>query len=71
MVRIVLFAFLLLQNFFVNAQPLSQKKKFTRADSLRGTLNERRSWWDVLHYDINVTPDYATKTIKGKTTIQY
>jgi aminopeptidase N len=48
-----------------------QEKKFTHADTLRGSLNENRDWWDVLRYDIEVKPDYETKTIQGKTTIQY
>ncbi|MER3463643.1 MAG: peptidase M1, partial [Chitinophagaceae bacterium] len=53
------------------AQPLNQKKVFTHQDTLRGTNGAERIWWDVLHYDINVTPDYGSKTIAGKTTIQY
>ena len=61
--------------FFISsscsAQPLSQKGKFTRQDTLRGTINAERAWWDVLHYDVSVTPDYKTKTITGRTTIQY
>ncbi len=43
----------------------------TRADSLRGTLNAERTWWNVLRYDITVKPDFALKTISGKTTIKY
>ncbi len=52
-------------------QPLNKKKYFTKQDTLRGSIGPERLWWDVLHYNINVTPDYATKTIIGKTTIQY
>jgi aminopeptidase N len=58
-------------HFSCSSQLLQDRKNFTRQDSLRGTVNDRRSWWDVLHYDINVTPDIASKTIRGKTTIQY
>ena len=54
-----------------NCQPLSQKTKLTRQDTLRGTVGPEREWWDVLHYEVNVTPQYETKTITGKTTIQY
>jgi aminopeptidase N len=46
-------------------------QKFTRQDTLRGSNGEERSWWDVLHYDINVIPDFNLKSIAGKTTIQY
>src|ERR1043165_2148464 len=45
--------------------------KYTHQDSLLGSNTPQRSWWDVQHYDVNVTPDYATKTISGKTTITY
>lgn len=44
---------------------------FTREDTLRGTLNENRTWWDVLYYDIEVNPDFESKTITGKTTITF
>ncbi len=55
----------------VFGQPLHQKDTFTRQDTLRGSIGPERSWWDVLHYDITVTPDFNAKTIKGKTTIRY
>ncbi|NCI51409.1 M1 family metallopeptidase [Sediminibacterium roseum] len=46
-------------------------KVYTRADSLRGFLNKERTWWNVLRYDISVTPDYLAKSISGKNTITY
>jgi len=48
-----------------NAQLMKEKEVFTKADTLRGSNNEYRDWWDVLNYDIAVTPDYKTKTIDG------
>lgn len=42
------------------AQPI-----FTKADTLRGSLNENRDWFNVLEYNITVKPDIATKTIQG------
>lgn len=45
--------------------------QFTHQDTLRGTIGPERAWWDVLRYEITVTPDYATKTISGRTTIEY
>ncbi|WP_313253752.1 M1 family metallopeptidase [Empedobacter sp.] len=54
-----------------NAQVLNNKQEFTRQDSLRGTNNEFRNWWDVKHYKISVEPDYQSKSIKGKTTITF
>jgi aminopeptidase N len=53
------------------AQPLSQKKSFTRQDTLRGTINPERAWWDVMKYDVSVTPDYKDRSIKGSTIISY
>jgi len=53
---------LLLFCFFTatNAQPI-----FTKADTLRGSLNDQRDWFDILKYDITVQPFYETKSIKG------
>jgi hypothetical protein len=45
--------------------------KFTRADTLRGTLNAERTWWNVLRYDITVKPDFNAKSIAGKNVIKY
>jgi len=59
---------------FVNASEAQlgqQTEKFTHADTLRGTLNPNRAWWDVLRYDIEVKPDYESKTIVGKTRISF
>ena len=60
-----------LLNVQCTAQPLNQKGKFTRQDTLRGSIGPEREWWDVLHYDIRVTPDYDARSITGETTIQY
>ena len=54
-----------------NAQLLKNKPTFTKADTLRGSLNENRDWWDVLRYDITVKPDYEKKEIEGKCFIQF
>lgn len=67
----VFIACFLLFNSVVTAQPLNKKNGFTHQDTLRGSVTAERAWWDVLHYDVNVTPDYNSKTITGQTTIQY
>ena len=54
-----------------NAQVLNHKQEFTRQDSLRGTNNEFRNWWDVKKYKVSVEADYQSKSIKGKTTITF
>jgi aminopeptidase N len=56
---------------FSHAQLTNDRNKLTRQDTLRGSIGPERSWWDVQHYDISVTPDFETKTIRGKTTIRY
>src|SRR5689334_18868190 len=60
-----------LLNTQCSSQLLNQKDKFTHQDTLRGTIGPERAWWDVLHYDIHVVPDYDAKAITGETTIQY
>ena len=48
---------------------LFSQTDFTHQDSLRGTLNSNRTWWDVMRYDITIQPDFETKTIQGTTGI--
>lgn len=48
-----------------------EKEAFTHSDTLRGTISPERAWWNVLKYDIQVTPDYNTKTIQGVTEISF
>ena len=56
---------------FCSAQlAAGEKEKFTHADTLRGSITPERAWWNVLHYDIQVTPDYEKKSIKGVTGIR-
>jgi aminopeptidase N len=69
--RILLLAFVLFFHLAADAQPFHNKQQLTRQDTLRGSITPERSWWDVQHYDITVTPDPASKTIKGRTTIRY
>ncbi|MGQ0740224.1 MAG: M1 family metallopeptidase [Bacteroidota bacterium] len=63
------YSFLLLMVFFFPknscGQPLHNKQKFTRQDTLRGSISPERAWWNVVHYNIQVAPDYKSKTIKG------
>ena len=55
----------------VGAALHAQGQTFTRQDSLRGSLNAERTWWDVLRYDISVTPDYNSKTIAGEVNLGF
>jgi aminopeptidase N len=44
---------------------------FTRADSLRGYLSPLRSCYDVKYYDLDITIDTSTKSIKGFNIIRF
>ena len=43
---------------------------FTHADTLRGSMNAERAY-DVLRYDLTITPDYSNLSVQGKNTITY
>jgi aminopeptidase N len=45
--------------------------QFSKQDTLRGSNGPGRAWWDVMSYEITVTPDYGQKKISGKTIIQF
>jgi aminopeptidase N len=51
--------------------PEVMSAQYTREDSLRGSINAGRDWWNVTRYDIRVTPDYASKSIRGSNTISF
>jgi len=61
MKQITSLLFITLFSFNANAQML-----FKESDSLRGSLNENRDWFDILSYDISVIPDVNNKTILGE-----
>lgn len=49
----------------------TSNKKFTKADSLRGTLSPFRSCYDVLMYDLDIKVDIQNKFISGSNTIKF
>ena len=55
----------------VEAQLMQEKEQYTHADTLRGSDNANRNWWNVLRYEITVKPDYNAKSIQGITKIVY
>lgn len=65
MKKILLTTCYLLLATCILAQLNTPKYTFTKADSLRGSNNENRDWWDVLRYDITVKPDFEKKEIEG------
>lgn len=44
---------------------------FTHDDTLRGSITPERVWWDLLHYQLNVTVNPSKKYISGNTSITY
>ena len=48
---------------------INRSNDFTDQDSLRGSIGRGRVGWNVLKYDIAVTPDFNQKTISGSNVI--
>lgn len=68
--KILVFGLLaIISTLQLNAQRV--EKKYTRADTLRGSIGPERAWWDIKYYDLHVTPNYTDKTIKGYVDISY
>ena len=55
--------------FLVTNTILAQK--FTRQDSLRGSITKERSWWDLKKYHLDIKINPADSTIIGSNTIDY
>lgn len=55
----------------ISLSPSSFSQEFTRADTLRGSITPERAWWNVLHYDLKITPNTSEKSIEGSNTITY
>ena len=56
--------------FLLTAYPQENKPVFTRADTLRGSMNIERTY-NVIKYDITIIPDFENKSIRGKNIITY
>jgi hypothetical protein len=61
----------LLIAFFTPYTPFGRKPKHTTQDTLAGSNTPQRSWWDVERYDVEVTPDFDTKTSGEETPSPY
>jgi aminopeptidase N len=46
-------------------------QKFTKQDSLRGSITKERVWWDLKKYHLDIKVNPADSTISGKNTIDY
>ena len=49
----------------------AQGPRFSRTDTLRGSVTPERSWWDVVHYDLSVSVNPSDSSIVGFNTIRY
>ena len=64
-------SYIIILLFVFTYNSFSQTKAFTKEDTLIGSNTAYRSWWDVVHYTINVKPDYTNKSIAGYSIITY
>lgn len=71
MLKLSMFSVCILAGISLKAQNQAIVKKYTRADTLRGTLTKERTWWDVQRYEISFAPDYMGKSIAGSNEIAY
>ena len=54
------------------AQPLiGDKRTFTRADTLRGSLRPERTCYDVSYYELNIRIDTEKQSITGSSRIEF
>ncbi len=67
--HIVFFISLYLSTGLSAQQPFRWNMKFSREDSLRGTLSAARSCYDVKFYDLSVKVDIPNKKISGSNAI--
>jgi aminopeptidase N len=58
MKNLSLLLFLYIISISINAQPLSNKP-----DSLRGSLNENRDWFDVKYYTLHINPNLEAHSL--------
>jgi aminopeptidase N len=68
---LLLAVFSFLVSLSIRAQLLTPKRTFTHADTLRGSITPERAWWNLLKYDLHVTPDYDKKSLSGENAITF
>ncbi|GLB49778.1 M1 family metallopeptidase [Neptunitalea lumnitzerae] len=70
MIQKVIAGVLILVGISANAQLLQEKEKYTKADTLRGSLRKERNF-DVLHYTLDVKVEPEKKYISGSNIIGF
>ncbi|MBS1662071.1 MAG: M1 family peptidase, partial [Bacteroidetes bacterium] len=72
MTRILTVLTLALISITTNAQLLTpEKPNYTHADSLRGSITPERAWWNLIKYELSVTPDFNNKSLSGENAITF
>lgn len=66
--RLTLLSFL---SFYFLIQQFSQGQSFSRQDTLRGSITEYRSWWDLKYYHLKVSVNVDSQSIAGSNLIRY
>jgi len=49
----------------------AQTVKFSRQDTLRGSVTPERAWWDLIYYHLDITVNPDDSTIIGTNTVTY
>ncbi|SMD38979.1 Peptidase family M1 [Reichenbachiella faecimaris] len=74
MKRAAIILFTTLSSFVIlhsSKEDISHDPKYTRLDSLRGSITPEREWWDLTYYHLDIGVDPATKTISGTNRVDY
>lgn len=65
------FLFILITASCANAQLMQTKQRFSKADSLRGTLTPLRSCYDINYYHLDIKVDIQNKFISGSNEFKF
>lgn len=71
LIRLLYLFLLLLPSVLTQAQLLTPKETFTRADTLRGMLTPLRTCYDINYYHLDVKFDVDRKFINGNTLFKF
>lgn len=66
----VLTFFVSLFLIFTSGQKISKKAAISK-ESIPFNIQKERMWWNLLHYNIAITPDYNKKFIKGTNRLKF
>jgi aminopeptidase N len=48
-----------------------EERRFTRQDTLRGSITPERAWWDLTYYHLDISVNPGDSTIRGTNTVTY